>query len=292
LSVRIGPANLLAVGSKLTSLQVDGIPFGLLFESGMFFELDIGDSDVRGYLIRRILDADQLSDIESLSCNTRPVADVGGMIWTDTNANGTIDGGETAVEGIIVHLLAPDGGVASSTTTAANGRYSFDGLPAGYSYSVEVPEENFLIGGALMGYGVTSDPSGSLDNIGVPDVLDGTIISSDPDLDFGYTSFTISGTVYHDLDNSQSLTGGDTGIGGVTIVLYDVAYDFCQSVATAAMNLTRDPAAIRSTKLRAKPSVPSPHALPHKYCRSSYKYRHTGYNSGSCRVHIDHSQPD
>jgi hypothetical protein len=48
--VRIGPANLLAVGSKLTSLQVDGIPFGLLFESGMFSELDIGDSDVRGYL--------------------------------------------------------------------------------------------------------------------------------------------------------------------------------------------------------------------------------------------------
>ena len=46
--------------------------------------------------------------------------------------------------------------------------------------------------------------------------------------------FSISGTVYDDEDQSQSNTAGDTAISGVTIVLYDVSNDVCQSTSTDA----------------------------------------------------------
>ena len=49
--------------------------------------------------------------------------------------------------------------------------------------------------------------------------------------------FTISGRVFDDADASQVFDGGESGIDGVTVVLYDVAADSCQSVATAGGGL-------------------------------------------------------
>ena len=43
----------------------------------------------------------------------------------------------------------------------------------------------------------------------------------------------ISGRVYNDADASQSFTSGDTGLAGVTVVVYDPEDDWCESVATA-----------------------------------------------------------
>ncbi len=48
---------------------------------------------------------------------------------------------------------------------------------------------------------------------------------ADNTLDFGFASFLLSGTVYEDQDASQSMNAGDSGIPGVTVVLYDVAND-------------------------------------------------------------------
>ena len=48
---------------------------------------------------------------------------------------------------------------------------------------------------------------------------------------------TISGRVFDDADASQVFDGGESGIDGVTVVLYDVAADSCQSVATAGGGL-------------------------------------------------------
>ena len=63
------------------------------------------EGEVRGHLIRQILDANELSDIESLSCNTRAVVEVGGVVWDDTNADGIRDGGETGIPNVIVELV-------------------------------------------------------------------------------------------------------------------------------------------------------------------------------------------
>ncbi|MEO2168154.1 MAG: SdrD B-like domain-containing protein, partial [bacterium] len=50
--------------------------------------------------------------------------------------------------------------------------------------------------------------------------------------DLAKFSGLLSGTVYEDQDASQSMNAGDSGIAGVTVVLYDVANDSCRSVAT------------------------------------------------------------
>ncbi len=43
--------------------------------------------------------------------------------------------------------------------------------------------------------------------------------------DLAKFSGLLSGTVYEDQDASQSMNAGDSGIAGVTVVLYDVAND-------------------------------------------------------------------
>ena len=52
-----------------------------------------------------------------------------------------------------------------------------------------------------------------------------------------HAQFSISGQVYLDADVSLSFTGGDSGIDGVTVVLYDVSGSSCLSVATSGGGL-------------------------------------------------------
>lgn len=63
---------------------------------------------------------------------------VGNLVWADVNNNGLVDPGETGVGGVVVRLIAADGvTVLQTTTTNANGRYLFGGLPPA-TYFVEV----------------------------------------------------------------------------------------------------------------------------------------------------------
>lgn len=79
---------------------------------------------------------------------------IGNRVWVDTNNNGTIDGGESGLDGVTVNLRdgtgaqlyrTPSGAVttvatgntALTTTTSSGGYYLFTGLPPG-SYVVEV----------------------------------------------------------------------------------------------------------------------------------------------------------
>ena len=58
-----------------------------------------------------------------------------GLAWEDTNKNGMRDSGEPNLSGISVKLLNSGGAVEKTSTTDANGRYSFAGISSG-SYSV------------------------------------------------------------------------------------------------------------------------------------------------------------
>jgi uncharacterized repeat protein (TIGR01451 family) len=73
-----------------------------------------------------------------------PVAEIGGVIWQDTNGNGQRDEGETGAPGITVSLLtSPDlisAQAVVATTTNNNGEYLFDELtPGSYQVSIAPP---------------------------------------------------------------------------------------------------------------------------------------------------------
>ncbi len=73
---------------------------------------------------------------------------VGNLVWLDTNHNGKADAGEPPLAGVDVKLVRDNGGtpnvldatdtVVATTTTDVNGKYVFEGLPAG-NYFVIIP---------------------------------------------------------------------------------------------------------------------------------------------------------
>ena len=75
---------------------------------------------------------------------------VSGTLWEDTGMDGVIDSGEAGIVGVTIDLLDASLSVVATTTTAANGSYSFIGLPGG-NYTVTITDS----AGVLTGYSGT-----------------------------------------------------------------------------------------------------------------------------------------
>lgn len=63
--------------------------------------------------------------------------EITGTIFADLNSNCTLDGNETTIEGILVQLLE-NGTVIQYDYTQANGIYSFEDIPLGGNYAVQL----------------------------------------------------------------------------------------------------------------------------------------------------------
>ncbi|RMD81937.1 MAG: hypothetical protein D6823_01725, partial [Chloroflexi bacterium] len=119
-------------------------------------------------------------------------ASVGNFVWEDRNGNGVQDSGEPGIDGVTVTLYRADGTTVATTTTAADGSYSFTGL---------VPGEYYLIFSNLpSGYVFTVADQGS-DNT----------VDSDADPTTGRTAnFTLT--------SGQTDTTWDAGLFGVASI--------------------------------------------------------------------------
>ena len=81
-------------------------------------------------------------------------ASIAGTVYHDRNDNGTIDAGEEGIGGVTIELLQ-GGVVVATTTTDANGHYSFTGLMPG-TYTVhEVQPGGWIDGKDTLGTGAT-----------------------------------------------------------------------------------------------------------------------------------------
>ncbi|TDD45903.1 ABC transporter permease subunit [Nonomuraea terrae] len=70
-----------------------------------------------------------------------------GTVWFDFTpggggVNGAVDGSERGLPGMTVEAVGSGGEVAATATTAEDGTFQFEGLPAG-SYTVRLPQSNF-----------------------------------------------------------------------------------------------------------------------------------------------------
>jgi large repetitive protein len=152
---------------------------------------------------------------------------VSGSVYADLNNNGTREGGENGIGGVVMTLsgttatgldvcalLASQIPARGCTvTTAADGTYSFAGLPQGTYALVETQPAGYADGIE------TAGPSGGTpaENTitGIPVGL-GTAAPSNL---FGETLGTISGVVYVDRDGDGVADSGETPLAGVTITL-------------------------------------------------------------------------
>ncbi len=147
---------------------------------------------------------------------TVPVA-ISGSIWEDTNADGTLDGTETTMfAGVTVNLTDALGNIIATTTTDANGDYSFANIPVGI-YTVSVEDVNDKLLGYWHSEGTDSEPSSTTVDASAGDVID---------VDFGYyeESASLGNFVWNDANNNGIQDTGEIGIAGVDVTL-EIDYD-------------------------------------------------------------------
>lgn len=151
-----------------------------------------------------------------------------GSVYRDDNRSSSRDGSEEGYQGQTVQLLDQDGNVVATTTTAADGSYSFEHLPDG-TYSVKVVKD-----GALTDTEQTEDPDGTKDNASEPITLDPTQ-SVKEGVNFGYVpDYSLSGTIYRDGNRSASHDSNENPYAGVTVNLLDSAGNVVATTTTDA----------------------------------------------------------
>uniref|UniRef100_UPI0035687585 SdrD B-like domain-containing protein n=1 Tax=Neptunomonas sp. TaxID=1971898 RepID=UPI0035687585 len=92
------------------------------------------DADVLTGMTDTITLADGESN-QSVDAGLYQKAGLGDKVWEDLDGDGVQDAGEPGIAGVLVDLKDATGAVIDSTTTAADGSYSFTGLEPG-TYSV------------------------------------------------------------------------------------------------------------------------------------------------------------
>ena len=140
---------------------------------------------------------------------------VSGTVYYDKDRSETLNNSEPGFDGITVNLLGEDGQVVATTTTKADGTYSFSKLPAG-KYTVKVEPSDLL-----KNYEQTEDPDGTKDHTsGVIQVNHDN--PSVKNVNFGYApNFAINGTIYRDGDRDGKKGDTEGRYSGVTVQLLD-----------------------------------------------------------------------
>ena len=136
-----------------------------------------------------------------------------GKVYYDANESSAFDNGEDPFKDITVELLGADGSVVATTTTDADGNYSFADLDAA-TYTVKVTKA-----GDIAELTQTEDPDGTKDNASGAITLN-TDNPVRENINFGYIKkHAISGKVYLDHNRDKTKNTGDVDVPGVTVNL-------------------------------------------------------------------------
>lgn len=142
------------------------------------------------------------------------LAAINGVVWEDTNGNGTYEAAEAGLGGVVVALTGADG-TSREAATLEDGRYQFEDVKAG-QYSLQIKTDT-LPEDVEASY----DPDGGADSAAVIQVAAGETISAN----FGYEpagTAAIGGLVWLELRNFGGLDAGEPGMPGIVVELVDV----------------------------------------------------------------------
>lgn len=145
-------------------------------------------------------------------------------VWLDLDAGGDFDSGtENGIGGVTVDLLDGSGNVIGTTTTAADGTFSFSGLTGGTvsnpaDYTVRVTDNAGLLLD-MVGTSTYATSHERLEQI-VTSSVDRTGTGATPS--YGYRPVrSIGDFVWNDLDGDNVQDAGEPGLAGVVVNLYN-----------------------------------------------------------------------
>ena len=167
-------------------------------------------------------------DVTNVNFGYTGLYTVSGTVYYDKDRSETLNNSEPGFNGITVNLLGEDGSVVATTTTKADGTYSFSKLPAG-KYTVKVVKD-----GDLTDLEQTEDPDATKDSTsGVVQVNHDN--PSVENVNFGYVANnTIKGTVYRDDNRDKTINGDEPGLERVSVQLLDENGKVIQTLDTDA----------------------------------------------------------
>jgi serine-aspartate repeat-containing protein C/D/E len=203
------------------SVQFDKatLPTGYVFTS-KDAAADGVDSDAdtaTGKTIQTVLDSGESDKTWDAGIVANP-GSISGTVREDLDNNNS---GDTPIAGVTVQLKDSTGTVVQTTTTDANGNYTFNNVPAGTYTVVETNKPGFSDVGDVDG----GDP-----NV-IAVILTPGATSTGNDFVDERLPGVVSGTVLEDNDNDNV---GDTPIPGVTVELKDPAGNVVQTTTTDA----------------------------------------------------------
>ncbi|MEZ5057702.1 MAG: SdrD B-like domain-containing protein [Saprospiraceae bacterium] len=153
-----------------------------------------------------------------------PTAAIGGYVWQDVNKDGLQANNENPIEGVTVDLLQ-GGNTVQTTTTNANGVYSFTGITSGtYQIRFDVSTNSSGINNyqaTLMDAGNDNIDSDVDPNTGLTQAFTFDAQSGNADLDAGYIlpSGSISGLAYKDCNKNGIREAGEMLLADIEVVL-------------------------------------------------------------------------
>ncbi len=171
---------------------------------------------------------------------------ISGVVFLDQNNNGVQNGPDAPLAGVTIELLDSVGGIVATTTTAADGSYSFPNIAPG-TYSVREPTQpagtspGLTVAGAVPNGGTPGTPTGiavapsRINNI----VLPANTVSSGNNFAELPNSRSIAGRVFLDYNNDGLLgVEPDHGLSGQTVNL--TGTDVNGNPVTATTTTTAD----------------------------------------------------
>ena len=133
------------------------------------------------------------------------LAQIGGQLFSDSNANGLLDSGEDGLSGWTLTLdKGGNGSIDATTTTDAYGFYRFTGVGPGSYTVVQVPQAGWLQTGPAGGRYTVQTTSGA--DIGSADFAN-------------VAAASISGTKFEDMNGNGQRDANENGLAGWTIFL-------------------------------------------------------------------------
>ena len=159
------------------------------------------------------------------------LASLGDFVFVDSNQNGLQDAGEPGVAGVTVNLLVDDSNDGtpnaqiSTTTTDANGAYSFAGLDPAQSYVVQfVAPDGRTFTTANVGDNDAIDSDANVDS-GLSDSIALAAGENDDSIDAGLLPqpqlpAALGDLVFLDVNENGLQDEGEPGITGVTVNLW------------------------------------------------------------------------
>ena len=146
------------------------------------------------------------------------LASIGDRVWSDSDADGVQDAGETGMAGIAVSLFDEAGILLGTTTSDATGAYLFDALDPAKRYYLEFT--------APAGYGFSDANVTTDDTDSDPDLVTGrtttfdVAVGANATWDAGLVQLgSIGGVVWNDLNGNSQRDAEETVLNGWTVFI-------------------------------------------------------------------------